>query len=54
MKGKRFKRVLPEVGECDWFLKPELEGRDTLDTRWLDGVFVGLREKNRGAHCFKS
>ena len=45
-KGKRFNRVLLEIGECVWLLKPESEGRDKLNTRWLDGVFVGLREKS--------
>ena len=32
-KGKRFKRQLPEIGECVWFLKALTEGKEKLDTR---------------------
>ena len=33
-RGKKFKRQLPEIGECVWFLKALSEGKDKLDTRW--------------------
>ena len=44
-KGKRFKRQLPEIGECVWFLKALTEGKEKLDTRWEDGIFAGVREE---------
>ena len=45
-KGKKFLRSIPEIGECIWFLRPESVGKDKLDTRWENGIFVGLREES--------
>jgi len=42
-KGRKFKKVLPEFGECITYLKPESVGIDKADSRWDNGVFVGLR-----------
>jgi len=45
-KGKRFHRTLPEFGECVWFLKPQSVGKDKLDPRWEQALFVGMREES--------
>jgi len=42
-KGRKFKKVLPEFGECFRYLKPESVGIDKADSRWDNGVFAGLR-----------
>ena len=34
---------MPEFGECIWYLRPESKGVDKLDSRWEDGIYVGLR-----------
>ena len=45
-KGKRFLRLLPEIGECIWYLRPQSLGKEKLDTRWENGVFAGVREES--------
>ena len=45
-RGKRFKKVVPELGECVWYLKPQTEGKEKLDSRWESGVFAGIREES--------
>ena len=42
-KGRRFKRELPEFGECIRYLKPESVGKDKADSRWESGIYAGLR-----------
>ena len=42
-KGRRFKKTLPEMGECVKYLKPESVGENKADSRWEDGVFAGIR-----------
>jgi hypothetical protein len=42
-KGRKFKRQLPEFGECIRYLRPESVGVDKADPRWEEGVFAGLR-----------
>ena len=41
-RGKKFKRELPEFGESIWYLKPGSAGKDKLDERWGDGVYLGM------------
>ena len=53
-KGKKFKRQVPEIGECVWFLKALSEGKDKLDTRWEDGVFAGVREESGEIYVMSS
>ena len=43
-RGNKFKRELPEFGESVWYLKPGTTGKDKLDERWGDGVFIGVME----------
>jgi len=38
--------MLPEIGECIWFLRPQSVSKDKLDTRWESGVFAGLRPES--------
>ena len=42
-KGRKFKKVLPEFWECVRYPKPESVGIDKADSRWDNGLFVGLR-----------
>ena len=42
-KGRKFKRQLPEFGECIRYLRPESVGVDKSDPRWEEGVFAGPR-----------
>ena len=42
-KGRKFKRELPELGECVRYIRPESVGQDKANSRWEDGVYVGLR-----------
>ena len=42
-KGRKFKRDLPEIGECVWYLRPESVGKDKADVRWENGIFAGVR-----------
>jgi hypothetical protein len=51
---KKFKRQLPEIGECVWFLRALSEGKDKLDTRWEDGVFAGVREESGEIYVMSS
>jgi hypothetical protein len=42
-KGRKFKKVLPEFGECIRHLSPDSVGIDKAGSRWDNGIFVGLR-----------
>lgn len=44
--GRKFRIYLPEFGECIWYLKSGLVGKDTMNSRWQDGVFLGFREES--------
>ena len=41
-RGKRFKREIPEFAESIWYLKPGSTGKNKLDERWGDGVYLGI------------
>ena len=43
-RRKKFKRELPEFGEIIWYLRPASAGKDQLDERWGDGVYLGIIE----------
>ena len=45
-RGKKFKRELPEFGESIFFLKPGSSGKEKLDERWGDGVYLGVIEES--------
>ena len=38
--------MLPEIGECVYCLHPNSVGKDKLDPRWENGIFVGFREES--------
>ena len=42
--GRRFNRELPEFGERVMYLKPNSLGKDKLEARWGNCVFIGLRD----------
>ena len=44
--GKRYLRELPDMGEFMCYLKPESRGVEKADTRWGDGIYVGIREES--------
>ena len=48
-KGKRFNRRLPEIGEWVWLLKALSEGKGKMDTRWEDGIYLGVRPESTEA-----
>ena len=45
-RGKSFKREIPEFGESIWYLRPGSAGKDKLDERWGDGVYLGIIEES--------
>ena len=45
-KGRRFKKELPEFGECIRHLKPESQGKDKAESRWENGVYAGIRAES--------
>ena len=40
-EGTKTRRDLIEFGESVWYLKPSTAGKDKLDERWGDSVFLG-------------
>ena len=46
LRGKKFNRAMVEFGECIWYLKPGTKGKYKKDTRWANGVFLGVREES--------
>ena len=45
LRGKKFNRAMVEFGECIWYLKPGTKGQYKRETRWANGVFLGIREE---------
>ena len=43
-KGKEFKTVVAEFGECVWYLKAASVGKEKFQRRWEDGIFLGVRD----------
>ena len=46
MKGRGFKREVVEFGEYVMYMRLESEGKDKGETRWSEGVFVGVRDES--------
>jgi hypothetical protein len=44
LKGKKFTKAVAEFGENVMYLKPKSRGVDKLNTRWGEGVWLGIRE----------
>ena len=45
-KGKKFIKVLPEFAENILWMQSERPGDDKLESKWKDGVYVGLRMRS--------
>ena len=45
-RGKRFKREVPEFGGSIWYIRLGSAGKDKLDERWGDGVYLGIIEES--------
>ena len=50
LKGKEFKKEILKIGECVWFLKPQSKGKNKAESRWLNGIWLGVRRIMR-IHC---
>ena len=46
LRGKEFNRMIAEFGECVWYLKAKTLGKDKYESRWDDGVWLGIREES--------
>ena len=44
IKGKPFNARICKFGECVWYLRPKSKGREKADTRWAEGVWLGIRD----------
>ena len=40
LKGKDFDQVGMEFGEEVWYMQPGSVGKDKIDVRWLEGVWL--------------
>ena len=45
-KGREFNREVTELGECIMYLRLDSVGKDKFDSRWEEGVFLGVREES--------
>ena len=45
-KGKIFKRHLVEFGENVLYIMPKSDGRDKYDSRWEEGIWLGVDEES--------
>ena len=45
-RRRKFKKAIPEFGECVWFMRRESVGENKLDTRWEEGIYVGIKEES--------
>ena len=46
LKGRNFKRQYVKMGEAVWFLKPKTEGKNKGESRWGEGIWLGIREES--------
>jgi len=44
--GRKWKKALPTFGECIWWMRPESKGEQKLETRWENGVYLGVRTES--------
>ena len=47
LRGRKFNKVVPEFGERVHYLKPRSVGRNKAESRWGEGIFLGVR-RNQG------
>ena len=45
-RGRKWKKALPVFGECIWWLRPESAGAQKLETRWENGIYLGVRTES--------
>ena len=45
-KGKQFNKECVEFGECVLYLKPGTRGKDKFDTRWEEGIWLGVKDRS--------
>ena len=43
-KGKKFSTPIAEFGETVMYLYPKSKGVDKFDSRWGEGIWLGVRE----------
>ena len=41
-RGRKWKKALPVFGECIWWMRPESAGEKKLETRWENGIYLGV------------
>ena len=46
-KGKRFKVPMAEFGERVLYLKPKSKGKDKYESRWEEGIWLGVDDESR-------
>ena len=46
VKGRDFRREVPKIGECVWYLKPKTKGIHKAEYRWGSSVWYGIREES--------
>ena len=42
LRGREFKIDVCEFGECVWYMKPGTVGKDKFDSKWEEGVWLGV------------
>ena len=45
-KGRPFKKELVEFGECVLYSRPGSRGKDKLDPRWEEGIWLGVKDSS--------
>ena len=46
LREKEFKKEIFKIGECVWFLRPKSKGKEKAEHRWLNGLWLGIREES--------
>jgi hypothetical protein len=46
LRGRRFRREVAEFGESVRYIRAESVGKDKYNSRWEEGVFLGVREES--------
>lgn len=46
LKGRRFRREVAEFGEYVLYKVPGKKGKDKLDVRWAEGLYLGIKDQS--------
>ena len=46
LRGRKFRRDVAEIGESVMYIRAESVGKDKYNSRWEEGVFIGVREES--------